>query len=118
MTNVLIIFLGISVTIFIVCHELPSGVSNRIFSPQPRMMRFPGWREYCFDRTDSDTARPMFRKESNTRMRTSKVPIVQFGCTRYAAGIKLLVMCSGDDQMAPCSTAPLFAPPPLSLSPF
>merc|ERR1719272_1185583 len=29
-----------------------------------------GWREYCFDRVQVDTARPMFRKESNTRMRT------------------------------------------------
>ena len=29
-----------------------------------------GWREYCFDRTLVDTARPMFRKENNNRMRT------------------------------------------------
>ena len=34
-----------------------------------------GWREYCFDRVQVDTARPMFRKESNTRMRT-----IQAGC--------------------------------------
>ena len=34
-----------------------------------------GWREYCYNRVEVDTARPMFRKESNTRMRT-----IQPGC--------------------------------------
>ena len=29
-----------------------------------------GWREYCYNRVNVDTARPYFRKESNTRMRT------------------------------------------------
>ena len=29
-----------------------------------------GWREYCFDRTMHDSARPMFRKENNNRMRS------------------------------------------------
>ena len=29
-----------------------------------------GWREFCFDRVQVDTARPMFRKESNVRMRS------------------------------------------------
>ena len=29
-----------------------------------------GWREYCFDRPLVDSARPMFRKENNNRMRS------------------------------------------------
>ena len=29
-----------------------------------------GWREYCYDRALHDSARPMFRKESNARMRS------------------------------------------------
>ena len=29
-----------------------------------------GWREYCFDRALHDSARPMFRKENNNRMRS------------------------------------------------
>ena len=34
-----------------------------------------GWREYCFDRPLVDSARPMFRKENNNRMRS-----IQAGC--------------------------------------
>ena len=29
-----------------------------------------GWRDFCFDRVQVDTSRPMFRKESNVRMRS------------------------------------------------
>jgi len=31
-----------------------------------------GWRDYCMNRVHVDSARPMFRKESNTRLRSSE----------------------------------------------
>jgi len=31
-----------------------------------------GWREYCYNRVEVDTARPMFRKENDSRMRSSE----------------------------------------------
>ena len=30
------------------------------------------WIDYCYNRVEIDSARPMFRKESNTRMRSSE----------------------------------------------
>ena len=36
-----------------------------------------GWRDYCYNRVNADSARPMFRKENDTRMRSSESHAVQ-----------------------------------------
>ena len=49
-----------------------------------------GWRDYCFDRALVDTARPMFRKESNTRFRS-----IVAGCKDAETDMTFRSTCAG-----------------------